>query len=81
MADFRRKKQFTTRVPRLKVEAGLPAGTYVFQLQVEDQSGNRSNLDRVKVRIVERQIPIRPIDEGDLRIDRVLRTGPFDRRP
>ncbi len=81
MADFRRKKQFTTREPRLKVDAGLPAGTYVFQLQVEDQSGNRSNLDRVKVRIIENREPIRPIDRGDLRIDRVLRTGPFDRRP
>ena len=74
MADFRRQKQFTTREPLLKVDGGLPAGTYVFALQVEDEHGNRSNVDRVKVRIVEDRIPVSPIDADDLRIDRpVLR--------
>jgi len=75
LADFRRKKQFTTREPQLKVDPGLPAGTYVFELQVKDQNGNLSNLDRVKVRITTSRIPVTPIDRGDLRIDR---PGVFD---
>ena len=49
MADFRRQKRYTTREPLLKVDGGLPAGTYVFELQVEDESGNLSTGDRVKV--------------------------------
>jgi len=81
MADFRRKKEFTTREPELKVEGGLPAGTYVFQLQAEDQNGNRSNVDRVKVRIVDSRIPVTPIDGDDLRIDRPVIFDPVIRRP
>lgn len=70
MADFRRKKRFKTRVPQLKVEGGLPAGSYVFQLEVEDSSGNRSRAAKVKVRIVDQRIPVTPFDPDDLRIDR-----------
>lgn len=81
MADFRRRKQFKTREPELKVEGGLPAGTYIFELQVEDQNGNRSNLDRVKVRIVDSRIPVIPIDDYDLRIDRPVVFDPVILRP
>ncbi|MDZ7754065.1 MAG: hypothetical protein U5S82_21100 [Gammaproteobacteria bacterium] len=70
MADFRRQKQFETREPQLKVEGGLPAGTYVFQLEVEDDSGNRSRAARVRVRILDPRNPVTPIDPGDLRIER-----------
>ncbi len=74
MADFRRQKRYTTREPLLKVDGGLPAGTYVFELQVEDESGNLSTGDRVKVTVVDGRIPVSPIDIDDLRIDRpVLR--------
>ena len=74
MADFRRQKRYTTREPLLKVDGGLPAGTYVFELQVEDESGNLSTWDRLKVTVVDGRIPVSPIDIDDLRIDRpVLR--------
>ncbi len=53
MANFRRCRKFKSRVPQLKVDAGLPVGTYVFQLEVDDQNNNRSKAARVKVKIVE----------------------------
>jgi len=81
MADFRRRKQFKTREPVLRVEGGLPVGTYVFELQVEDQNGNRSNVDRVKVRIVNSRIPVIPIDDPDLGIDRPVIFDPVILRP
>lgn len=81
MPDFRRRKQFTTREPQLKVDPGLPAGTYVFELQVRDQNGNLSNRDRVKVRIVDTRIPVTPVDRGDLRIDRPVVFDPDIFRP
>ena len=63
MADFRQKKKFKSRVPQLKVAAGLPVGTYVFQLEVEDVSGNKSKAAKIKVTIVEGRGPVRPGDD------------------
>lgn len=60
MADFRRQRTFKTREPLLKVDAGLPAGTYVFRLEVEDQNGNRSRAARIKLSIVGTSDPVRP---------------------
>jgi hypothetical protein len=62
MANFTQRRQFKTRTPQLKVDAGLPAGTYVFQLMVEDQSGNRSAAAKVRLKIVAPREPIRPGD-------------------
>jgi hypothetical protein len=52
MADFRQKKRFSSKLPQLTVAAGLPPGRYVFQLEVEDQSGNKSRPARVQINIV-----------------------------
>jgi len=54
MADFRQRKRFSSKLPQLKVAAGLPPGRYVFQLEVEDQSGNKSRPAKVKVIVVPR---------------------------
>jgi hypothetical protein len=54
MVDFRDKKRFLTKVPSLQVDAGLPAGRYVFQLTVVDSSGNTSKPMRLKVEVVAR---------------------------
>lgn len=53
MADFRQQRTFKTDEPVLEVVPGLPVGTYVFQLVVEDRNGNRSRAASVKVSIVE----------------------------
>jgi hypothetical protein len=60
MADFRRSRTFKTREPLLKVDPGLPVGTYVFRLEVEDQNGNRSRAARIKMKIVGASDPVRP---------------------
>ena len=60
MADFRRQRTFKTREPLLKVDAGLPVGTHVFRLEVEDQNGNRSRAARIKLQIVGTREPVRP---------------------
>jgi len=60
MADFRRSRTFKTREPLLKVDPGLPVGTYVFRLEVEDQNGNRSQAARIKMKIVRVSGPVRP---------------------
>ncbi len=52
MANFSRKRKFVTRVPQLKVDAGLAPGTHVFELVVTDQAGNGSKAARVSVKIV-----------------------------
>ena len=64
MADFRRQRTFKTREPLLKVDAGLPVGTHVFRLEVEDQNGNRSQAARGKLRIVGIADPVRPVGGG-----------------
>ncbi len=81
MADFRRKRKFTTKTPQLQVAAGLPAGTYTFQLVVVDQSGNQSKAARVKVKIVGGREPITPVGGGVLVDTPVITRGPTIRRP
>lgn len=76
MVDFRRRRTFKTEEPLLKVDAGLPIGTYVFQLEVEDQNGNRSKAAKVKLKIVEARDPVRP--GGN---DRIIVPPVVTRRP
>ena len=66
MADFRRGRTFKTEEPLLKVDAGLPVGTYVFKLEVEDQNGNRSKAAKVELKVVEARDS--PSPGGDDRI-------------
>ena len=42
MPPFREGQPVVTTVPRVTVDAGLPPGTYRFQLVVENQSGRQS---------------------------------------
>ncbi len=82
MADFRRQRKFKTKRPQLKVAAGLPVGTYTFQLVVEDQSGNRSRAAQVRIQIVDDNRPIRPLAGGDVRVTTpVISRGPTVRIP
>jgi len=71
MADFRQQRQFKSREPQLRVDPGLPPGSYVFQLVVADQGGNQSRAAKVKVTIVEAREPIIPDGPG-----RLIRGGP-----
>jgi len=64
MADFRQKKRFRSKLPQLTVAAGLPPGRYVFQLEVEDESGNTSRPARVKVIVVPTVDPVGPRGGG-----------------
>ncbi len=65
MADFKQKKSFKSRESLLVVDGGLPPGTYVFQLEVEDESGNKSKAAKIKMKIVEAQDPVRPPGGND----------------
>lgn len=56
VVDFRRKPVFGTNSPLLKVDAGLPAGTYVFQLEVKNQSGNWSSAARIRLSIIQKRL-------------------------
>ena len=79
MVDFRDKKRFETRFAVLKVDAGLAAGRYVFQLTVIDSNGNQSKPMRMNVEVVARRriidprlvTPIRP-----LLLEPILPIGP-----
>ncbi len=51
MVDFRKSKRVTTPKPFIKVNAGLPAGRYIFQLTVVDGAGNKSKPARIKIEI------------------------------
>ena len=80
MANFRQRRKFKSRVPQLKVDAGLPVGTYVFQLEVEDQNNNRSKAARVKVRIVGVRDPLRPGGGNRVIVPPGVTRGPTSRR-
>ena len=67
MADFRRQRKFKTSRPQLQVAAGLPVGSYLFQLEVVDQSGNRSRAAQVRIKIVDNFTPVTPVG-GDTRV-------------
>ncbi len=61
MVDFRDLKRVETTEAAIKVDAGLPAGKYVFQLTVIDEHGNKSNPARVNLKITRRFVdPNRP---------------------
>lgn len=81
MVDFRRRRTFKTGEPLLKVDAGLPVGTYVFRLEVEDENGNRSQPARIKLNIVERRDPITPVRDGGVITPPTVLSGPTVRRP
>jgi len=76
MASFKRLRKYKTDQPLLKVDAGLPVGSYVFQLEVEDQNGNRSKAAKLKLKIVEARDSARP--GGN---DRIVVTPVVTRRP
>lgn len=61
MADFRRTRVVKTQQPFVKVDGGLPPGTYRFQLTVADKQGNESKPAEVAVKIVEQRTPREPI--------------------
>ena len=79
MADFTRRRRYTTRRPRLGVDPGLPVGRHVFELVVEDGSGNRSKPVRVKVEILPARDPGPPRD-GTPSVDPTL-VDPITRGP
>lgn len=79
MVDFRRRRTFKTEEPLLKVDGGLPVGTYVFKLEVEDQNGNRSRAASIKLKIVETRDPIRIGDGGGI-VPPVIRAPTTPRR-
>ena len=60
MADFTRRRKFTTERPILKVAAGLSVGVHTFQLVVTDEQGNQSRAVKVKVKIFKPRIPVLP---------------------
>jgi len=51
MASFIPRRKYSTIKPALKVEPGLPAGTYRFELVVTDENGNQSKGSRQIVKI------------------------------
>ena len=51
MASFSIGQAITTTEPTITVDAVLPVGDHVFQLEVVDDSGNRSQPDHVIVTI------------------------------
>ncbi len=56
MVNFRDVKRVETKDASIVVDAGLPAGRYVFQLTVIDEVGNQSKLARINVEIVRRLV-------------------------
>ncbi len=63
MADFNRRRRFTTRRPRIAVAGTLPVGRHRFELVVEDESGNRSRPAQIEVIVVRNRLGPLP---GDL---------------
>ena len=55
MVSVARQRRHTSTSPRLPVAGDLEPGTYRFQLQVTDDSGNRSRPVTLKVTVVRRQ--------------------------
>ena len=55
MAKFQSRRQVTTRKPVIRVNAGLPAGTYRFRLVMVGINGKRSKPTFVNVRIVKKR--------------------------
>ncbi len=55
MVSFARQRQHTSASPRLPVARDLKPGIYRFQLQVTDDSGNRSRPATLKVTVVRQQ--------------------------
>jgi hypothetical protein len=58
MARFVVNEPVVTSQPEVVVDAGLPVGRHLFQLVVEDSSGNQSEPDVVQVRITQTLPPI-----------------------
>ncbi|NNE64859.1 MAG: hypothetical protein HKN34_12300 [Gammaproteobacteria bacterium] len=56
MVDFRDKKRVATRDASIRVDPGLPAGRYVFQLTAVDAAGTRSKPARIRVEVVDRLV-------------------------
>lgn len=61
MVDFTRQREFKTRDAVLPVDKGLRPGVYVFQLVVEDERGNRSNVAQARVEVVRIGVPFIPV--------------------
>ena len=61
MADFTLQRRFTTTVPTITVDKGLPVGTHTFELVVSDAQGNRSKAARLSIEVVRLVVPITPI--------------------
>lgn len=59
--DFRDSKSAETTEAVIKVDAGLPAGSYIVQLTVIDENGNKSKPARINLKITKRFVgPVRP---------------------
>ncbi|HWS99308.1 MAG TPA: hypothetical protein VN256_03475 [Pyrinomonadaceae bacterium] len=70
---------FVSKTPTVAVDAGMAPGSYLFRLEVEDESGNKSRPDE-RVVVIERPVIVdRPI----VIIDRpvVVPTKQSDRSP
>ena len=64
MVDFRRRRTFQTDQPTLLVDGGLPVGTHVFSLVVEDESGRRSQPASVTLSVVRARGPADGAPDG-----------------
>jgi hypothetical protein len=59
--DFRDSESVETTEAVIKVDAGLPAGSYVVKLTVIDENGNKSKPARINLKITKRFVgPVRP---------------------
>ena len=65
MAKFEPNKPIITREPSIIVDAGMPPGEYRFQLIVQDNEGHSSVADEQIVRIIDRIVRPRSIDEPE----------------
>lgn len=61
IADFTRRRLYTTHHPQLAVKGNLPVGVHTFELVAQDDSGNRSRPARVRVIIT----PLFPVPLRD----------------
>lgn len=61
MADFTRRRRFSTRRPTLMVDPTLSVGRHVFELVVVDDSGKRSQPVRLRVEVLPPRVTPPPV--------------------
>lgn len=81
MTNLEPGRSVETRLPVLKVPAGLKAGKYIFQLVVVNSEGIESEPDRVTVEVLKRRAgPFGGAPRGDEPAPPAPRSRPRRRR-